>query len=521
MAHKQRPNILFITADQWRGDCLSARDHACVKTPHLDALISDSILFENHYSVCAPCGPARASLLTGMYLQNHRSCRNGTPLDQRHTNIALELAKIGYEPVLFGYTDTSRDPRTTDPSVLKQFLYEGVLPGFHPQRLLLDNLDPWINDLKQKGYDVPTNHRDIYEPIDPPSDKTDHGRTFPPAAYSAEDSMTAYLTNEVISYISEQKQGWFTHLSYLRPHPPFVAPEPYNAMYSTADVPPPIRAETAKSEADGHPWLSCALESMGDWFDPWMQSSIGDSGYDLDVLQTRATYYGLITKVDHYIGVLIDHLKQTGQYENTLIIFTSDHGELMGDHWLFGKRGYFDQSYHIPLIFRDPRNSADSTRGQRVNRFTESVDIVPTILEWVGMDIPRQCDGKSLIPFCNGTPPAEWRTEVHWEYDFRDVTDTSVEENLGITLDQCTLNVIRDDRFKYVHFNNLPALFFDVEADPNNFSDISKNPEFACDMLNYTQKMLSWRMQNDERILTGMKLTPQGVVERTPKPITR
>ncbi len=104
-------NVLFITADQWRGDCLSALGHPMVRTPNLDALAADGVLFDRHYANAAPCGPSRASLHTGMYLQNHRSGTNGTPLDARHTNWALEAATLGYDPVLFGYTDTSRDPR--------------------------------------------------------------------------------------------------------------------------------------------------------------------------------------------------------------------------------------------------------------------------------------------------------------------------------------------------------------------------------------------------------------------------
>ncbi len=514
MATEPIRNILLITADQWRGECLSALNHPCVQTPHLDALIADSVVFENHYSVCAPCGPARASLLTGMYLQNHRSCRNGTPLDERHTNIALETQKAGYDPVLFGYTDTSRDPRTTDPGLLTRYLYEGVLPGFKPECLLLDDLGPWIKDLESRGYAIPASHRDIYHPVSDYPGSENHGRSFPPPIYNADASMTAFLTREVISYLSRQSQNWFAHVSYLRPHPPFVAPEPYNSMYRAADVPAPVRAATAADEADGHPWLACALDDLGDWFDPWMQSELGKIGYDADVRQVRATYYGLITKVDHYIGRLIAHLKKTGTYDTTLIIFTSDHGELLGDHWLFGKRGYFDEGYRIPLIVRDPRPAAAAARGRTVSAFTESVDIMPTLLDGLGSDIPRQCDGRSLLAFCHGDTPEDWRTEVHWEYDFRDVTDKRIEDKLGITMDQCTLNVIRDKTHKYVHFNGLPPLFFDLRTDPHNLINLARDPAHGGQMLGYVQKLLSWRMQNDERTLSGMKLTPNGVAER-------
>ena len=107
-------NVLFITADQWRADCLSALDHPIVQTPNLDALARNGVLFRKHFANAVPCGPSRASLHTGMYLQNHRSGTNGTPLDARHTNWAKETAAAGYDPVLFGYTDTSLDPRQLD-----------------------------------------------------------------------------------------------------------------------------------------------------------------------------------------------------------------------------------------------------------------------------------------------------------------------------------------------------------------------------------------------------------------------
>ena len=123
-------NVLLITADQWRGECLSTLGHPVLKTPHLDALAADGVLFRNHYAQCMPCGPSRASLLTGMYMMNHRSVRNGTPLDARFTNIALETRGLGYEPGLIGYTDTSYDPRLLHGRDPSRERYSNVMPGF-------------------------------------------------------------------------------------------------------------------------------------------------------------------------------------------------------------------------------------------------------------------------------------------------------------------------------------------------------------------------------------------------------
>jgi arylsulfatase A-like enzyme len=515
MTEKPTKNILLITADQWRGECLSALDHPCVKTPNIDKLIAESVLFKKHYSVCAPCGPSRASLLAGMYAQNHRSIRNGTPLDSRHTNIALETRSAGYDPVLFGYTDTSRDPRDTDEADIRKFGYEGVLPGFRDEMLLMESDPvPWIEYLESKGYDIPEDHKDLYAPVENYPGSEGKGRSYPPPFYAAEHSMTAFLTEKVIDYIGDRNDGWFAHVSYLRPHPPFIAPEPYNTMYSADDVPMPERKETLAEQKEHHPWLACALDETGDWYDPWQQQMLGAENYDRDILQVRATYYGLITKIDTYVGQLIDHLKATGAYDNTLIVLTSDHGELLGDHWLFGKRGFFDAGYYIPLIIRDPGGEADGTRGRVVDEFTESVDVMPSILDWLGLDIPRQCDGKSLKGFWTGRDPQTWRQQAHWEYDFRSITDDRVEKILGIDMDDCTLNVIRDEDYKYVHFTALDPLLFDVRADPQDRHNLADDPAYASVALKYAQKLLSWRMRNDERELTGTKVTKHGVYQR-------
>ena len=125
-------NVLFVTADQWRGDCLGAAGHPVVRTPHLDRLAAGGVSFRRHFAQAAPCGPSRASLYTGMYLMNHRSVLNGTPLDARHTNVAHLARELGYEPALFGYTDSSADPRTVGPDDPRLRTYEGVLPGFDP-----------------------------------------------------------------------------------------------------------------------------------------------------------------------------------------------------------------------------------------------------------------------------------------------------------------------------------------------------------------------------------------------------
>lgn len=508
-------NILFITADQWRGDCLSAVDHPCLKTPNLDRLAADGILFKQHFAQTIPCGPSRASLYTGMYLLNHRSVNNGTPLDDRHTNVALEARKAGYNPLLFGYTDISVDPRQCAPGDPRLQTYEGVLPGMTPVMHVDDRNLPWLADLKAKGYVVSEDLHGVFKPKEINPTNKRRGITFAPAQYKKEDSYTAFLTNEVIKHISfNQKQPWFIHLSYLSPHPPFVVPEPYHAMYDPDTVPKPLRAATIEDEASQHPFLDHYLHNQQGSgicydYDPKNNLELDD----VDVLQARATYYGMMSEVDAQIGRLLDYLEEIDAYDNTLIVFTSDHGEQLGDHWQFSKFTYFDQSFHIPLIVHPPKTKKKSIRGKQVNAFTENIDIMPTILECIGVDIPTQCDGESLEPFFDEDHSFNWRQEAHWEIDFRNYTNWQAFDLLP---DQSALSVIRDNHYKYVHFTALPPLFFDLKSDPNEFNNLAQNPDYQHLVLQYAQKMLSWRMSHDERLLANTKLTETGVIESKP-----
>jgi arylsulfatase A-like enzyme len=222
----------------------------------------------------------------------------------------------------------------------------------------------------------------------------------------------------------------------------------------------------------------------------------------------------MMHEVDEQIGRLIATLKDLGSYDDTLIVFTSDHGEQLGDHWMLGKSGYGDAAFHVPLIIRDPRAQADAGRGRTVTQFTESVDLMPTILECLGAAVPVACDGASLVPFLHHVPPTAWRRAVHYEFDFREVLGGGPGEALHLTMDQCTLNVIRDHQYKYVHFTALPPLFFDLQQDAAQLHNRATDPAYTSLVLAYAQKMLSWRMQHDVRGLTGLHLGAGGVSSR-------
>ncbi|HEY5106953.1 MAG TPA: alkaline phosphatase family protein [Caulobacteraceae bacterium] len=499
-------NVLLITADQWRGDCLSAVGHPMVRTPNLDALAADGVLFTRHFANTAPCGPSRASLHTGLYQHNHRSVTNGAPLDARHSNWALEAARVGYDPVLFGYTDTSADPRGLAPDDPRLFTYEGPLPGIREVCPLDGRPKAWTDWLNAQGYQTPANIALAYG-YRAPGPEYEQGAAHPkPSAWPVEVDDTAFLTGRLIDYLREAKGPFVAHLSLLRPHPPWVAPEPYNALYDPMGVPGFARRETPEVESEQHPWLAMRLARPG------MRAPADDKR----LRRLKAVYFGLISRVDAEIGRLMDFLRQSGLIDRTLIIFTSDHGEELGDHWLLGKGGYFDGSYHIPLIVRDPRREASGRRGTRVSRFTEHVDIVPTLLEAIGAKVPRQCDGVSLAPFITGEDaPSVWRDAAHWEYDFRDDASSSTSDAQGPAADQCAMTILRGGRFKYVHFANLAPLLFDLEADPHEMTDLAGDPAHATTVLACVQALLSWRMTHEDRTLSHLALTSKGVVERS------
>jgi arylsulfatase A-like enzyme len=501
-------NVLFITVDQWRGDCLGSAGHPVVKTPNLDRLATSGVSFRRHFAQAAPCGPSRASLYTGMYLMNHRSVLNGTPLDARHTNVAKVARAQGYEPALFGYTDMTVDPRTVAPDDPRLRSYEGVLPGFDAVAPLPEgNPAAWLDWLRAAGVDLPEDWRLF---VDHPAAGTSW-RT----QYDAKHTQTVYLTDRLLDFAADKSAAgtpWFAHVSYLRPHPPFLAPAPYDTMFDTASVPAPVRAATRAEEGAQHPLLDLMINHpvVASPDDPQEQREL------------QATYYGMMAEVDDQIGRVLDALDATGMAAHTLVVLTSDHGELLGDHWILHKLGWFDQTFHVPLIVRDPRAQFDASRGRVVTNYTEHVDVLPTIAELLDAEVPLQCDGRPLTPWLAGDTPDDWRTEVHSEFDFRDPDGQMFEGAFGLTLEECSLAVLRDDHGKYVHFSGhptMPPIFFDIDKDPAQIENRAADPEYAATVLDYAQRMLAWRMRHNERTLTGMKITGHaGVVEaRAPR----
>ena len=505
----RQKNVLLLAIDQWRADCLGFRNHPIVKTPNLDKFAAESVSFSNHFTVTAPCGPARTSLLTGLYAMNHRSVRNGTPLDSRLTNVAREVRKNGYRPVLFGYTDSSVDPRGLPNGDPRLKTYEGVLPGFDVEVALNEQyLSEWTQDLENKGYNLPKTLYDLYRS----EDRHANGFSTQAATYKTEDSDSAFIVDKIINYTSSCQDAWFIHGVILKPHPPLIAPPPYNKMYSSDNIPIPSRKEQREAEQLSHPYLTAWLNDqnrVGQFTPDINTQTITDD----ELRRMTATYYGLISEVDYHLGRLFDHLKKMGQWDNTLVIFTSDHGEQLGEHWCWGKGGFFDASYHIPLLIRDPAAASENSPNKVVHNFTESVDIVPTILDWLDCEIPQTLSGQSLLPQINGAEMNTNRDYVFYEFDFRNPITMFYEKQLNLKPDQCCLCVIRDHHYKYVHFAALPSLLFDLKNDPHELHNIAQLPEHQNRVRDYAQALLSHKMLHADRTLTNFMLGEDGVQE--------
>lgn len=503
-------NVLLIVVDQWRGDTLGALGHPCVLTPNIDRLAARGMTFTRHYAQSSPCGPSRASMLTGQYLMNHRVVTNDTPTAAHLKTMPRLMRAAGYEPAMIGYTTTVPDPRIahgSDP----RFTTNSIAEGWNIVRDFEGEREHYMAYLSGLGYELPKKYVDIFQP---PAG-ADESRRLAPSPIREEHSETAWSVDAALDYIRIRKdEPWCLHLGTYRPHPPFMAPAPYDAMYDPQRMPAPVRAPELAAEKRVHPLTHLLLEhikaSNAVRHMPGLAADIPLG----DIAKIRAAYYALCTEVDHHLGRVFDLLQQTGQDERTLIVLTSDHGEQLGDHYMMSKRGYFPQSYHIPLIVRDPRPSADATRGRKLDVFTENVDVLPTILDWMGEPLPHQFDGHSVLPFVRGEPPARWRKGARWEYDFRDMASREAAARLGIDPDATSLACLLDDEFAYIHFAELPPLLFDLKSDPHWLDNVADEARYQPVALKYARAMLDWRLAYADRTLTGLAISSQGLKGR-------
>jgi arylsulfatase A-like enzyme len=282
-------------------------------------------------------------------------------------------------------------------------------------------------------------------------------------------------------------EPWCLHLSYIKPHWPYIAPAPYNAMYGPADVVPAVRSE--EERRDPHPVYRAFME---------LQAA---QSFSRDEVRAEVipVYMGLIKQIDDQLGHLFRFMKERGLLDNTLIAFTSDHGDYLGDHWMGEKDLFHEPSVKVPLIVCDPSPAADKARGSVCDELVETIDLAPTFLEALGSDPAEQShrlEGRSLVPFLQGRLPATWRRYAISEYDYS-ILPLAVE--LGVEPRNARLFMVADKRWKYVHAIGFRPMLYDLEADPDEFRDIGADPALAGRRARLAGALNQWGLRLSQR----------------------
>ena len=466
-------NVLYIMADQLRWDHLTCAGHPTLRTANLDALAARGVRFTQAYVNSGVCGPNRMSHYTGRYPVSHGATWNRVPLSVGEVTMGEYLRSAGLTLALAGKTHVLPDQAglkrlqlLEGDSELATLLARGSFvevdryDGHHEpgaesgypaylRRHGYDGKDPW--------------HEHVIATIDPRGEvhsgwSMRHVRW--PARVAEPHSETAYMTDQAIGFVQRMgSEPWVLHLSYVKPHWPYVAPSPYHAMFTADQCPPPVRNQAERENE--HPALAAYRQH---------EESLSFSTEEC-VRTVRPVYQGLVQQLDDHLGRLFDALERQGVLKDTLVIFTADHGDFLGDHWLGEKELFYDTIQRVPLIVVDPRPQADATRGCVDDRFVEAVDILPTILDTLGQPLPMErLEGRSLLPLLHGhTPP--WRDFVYAEldYSFRQARLTLGRQPLD-----CRAFSIRTADWRYVHWLDLPEQLYDLKADPDQFQDLGR-----------------------------------------------
>ncbi|MCY3879841.1 MAG: sulfatase-like hydrolase/transferase [Rhodobacteraceae bacterium] len=496
-----RKNILFIMCDQLRYDYLGCAGHPTIRTPNIDALAAEGVSFANAYCQSPICGPSRMSVYTGRYVSSHGSSSNFAPLRIGEKNIGHHLNPLGVRTVLVGKTHMKADTEGMHRLGIDAESEIGVHhsqagfevferdDGVHPDSMVSPDLA--YNDyLKSKGYAEDNNPWHWAANAVDTGDEVRSGffndRVRLPARVGDEDSETPYMTRRAMEFLSEDdgETPWLLHLSYIKPHWPYVAPHPYNDMYSPGDVIPPVRSEAELT--DPNPLVRHFMDRV--------------AGKTFGREQARNTvipvYMGLITQIDDQLGILFEFMRRRNLLDDTMIVFTSDHGDYLGDHWMGDKDYFHDPSVKVPLIILDPCTAADATRGSVDDSLVELIDLMPTFIEHFGGDIPGHIlDGRSLLPNIRGGK-TRGREYVISEYDYS--CQVFRPETGKMPLD-CRSYMVATRKWKFVHAPGYPPVLFDLVNDPGELVDLGRDPDYAGTCQAMLNLLADWSMQYRQR----------------------
>ncbi|MGC9052446.1 MAG: alkaline phosphatase family protein [Candidatus Hydrogenedens sp.] len=480
-------NVLWIISDEFRADCLGYSGNSIIQTPHLDSLCKESAVFSNCFAQATPCAPSRMCMFTGRYMFSHGCLWNKTPLRHAKENLAFYLRRYNYDPTLIGYNDYAKDPEILPSNHPHRFSlsYEYALPGFN--HLFQHEYDSpeWYVFLREKGYPQEQCTREyMCQPDVPTGGPQEHLPEYYPAHYKAEHSECRFITEKAIDYIHHQKDSsWFLSLNYIKPHSPNLCSDPYHKLYRNTTFPPPIRARLDYYQNDPY-FKRLGKDACNALINP------------THLQDFRSAYYGMITELDFNLGILFDYLKSHDLWNNTLIIFTSDHGEHLGDHFLTGKSHYFDGAYHVPLIIYDPSEQASSTRGQIIHDLVELIDIAPTICDYLNIPIYPLFQGNNLLPRIHNKIYSINRKAIFSEYYY--YYHLTPEEQEKTDPEKCLLCVVRDTRYKCVFFGEdiLPPRLFDISYSDGEINDLANDKRYHSLINYYLSLLLRWRIKN-------------------------
>lgn len=465
-----RPNVLWICTDQHRFDALGCTGPPVLETPTIDSLADEGVRFEHAYAQSPVCTPSRASFLTGRYPRTTRCRQNGQNLPRDERLVTRLLADTGYECGLSGKLHVS----SIDTSVASTAERE-------PARRVEDGYGTY----RWAGTPERGEHHEWLASRDASTEKTPvEGSKYVVRGLAPEDHHTTWCADRAVEFVETRGETpWSFSLNFFDPHQPFDPPAAYLDRYLDRldEVPAP---DYEPGELDEKPLFQ------------EMQRR-GDTGYDATAMDARehrlirAAYYAMVELVDDAVGRVVDALERTGQREDTLVVFTADHGELLGDHGIYRKGPqFYDPAIRVPLIVAGPGVAP----GGRVSEaFVELVDLAPTLLEAVGEDPHPGMQGRSFWPLLRGETD-EHRRDVYCEfynaqpYEADWTAPDEVDEEAlfsrardpaGVASRTANATMLRTADYKLVALHGLPGgELYDLRADPTETTNRWDDPAY-------------------------------------------
>ena len=500
----QRLNILYIMYDQLRFDYLSCTGHPHLKTPNFDRVAAMGVRFSNAYIQSPICGSSRMSSYTGRYVSSHGAANNGFPLRVGELTMGDHLRKAGMSCWLIGKTHMAADAEgmarlglAPDSMIgarqaecgFDVWIRDDGLWGHGPDGFYDERRSPYNEFLKSKGYEGENPWADFAN-AGVEDGQIASGWMFQnadkPANIREEHSETPWLTDRTIDFIDQAEGPWCAHVSYIKPHWPFIVPAPYHNFYGANHVPAPLRHDVERE--DPHPVYGA-----------YMENAISSAFQREEVRQkVIPAYMGLIKQCDDQLGRLLDYLDQTDRMKDTMIVLTSDHGDYLGDHWMGEKELFHEQSVKVPLIVYDPRPEADGTRGTVCDALVESIDMVPTFVEAAGGKVADHIlEGRSLMPWIEGQTPA-WRDYAISEYDY---SAMGASVKLGLSPKDARLFMVFDGRYKLIHAEGgFRPMLFDLVQDPEEFHDLAKGDAHQAEIDRLYGCLAEWGRRLSQRV---------------------